>query len=84
MKALRPVAVALLLIGTSITGRAEIIDRIVAIVDAQIVTLGARVVGVELAKSVVSAFLGSEFAGGASVRKVQKLRRLDELAERPA
>ena len=52
--------------------------------DAQIVTLGARVVGVELAKSVVSAFLWSEFAGGASVRKVQKLRRLDELAERPA
>ena len=52
--------------------------------DAQIVTLGARVVGVELAKSVVSAFLESEFAGGASTRKVEKLRRLDQLAERPA
>ncbi len=45
--------------------------------DAQIVTLGARVVGVELAKSVVTAFLTSEFAGGASTRKVEKLKALD-------
>lgn len=45
--------------------------------DAQIVTLGARVVGVELAKTVVDAFLGSEFAGGGSIRKVEKLKRLD-------
>ena len=45
--------------------------------DAQIVTLGARVVGVELAKTVVMAFLESEFAGGASTRKVDKLKRLD-------
>jgi len=45
--------------------------------DAQVVTLGARVVGSELAKSVVSAFLGSEFAGGGSVRKVEKLKELD-------
>ena len=45
--------------------------------DAHIVTLGARVIGVELAKSVVSAFLASEFAGGASTRKVEKLKALD-------
>lgn len=45
--------------------------------DAQVVTLGARVVGPELAKSVVTAFLGSEFAGGGSVRKVEKLKELD-------
>jgi ribose 5-phosphate isomerase B len=45
--------------------------------DAQVVTLGARVVGVELAKSVVTAFLASEFAGGGSVRKVEKLKALD-------
>ena len=51
--------------------------------DAHIVTLGARVVGVELAKMVVSAFLASEFAGGASVRKVDKLRRLDGLLDAP-
>jgi ribose 5-phosphate isomerase B len=46
--------------------------------DAQVVTLGARVVGVELAKSVVSAFLNAEFAGGGSVRKVEKLKALDQ------
>jgi ribose 5-phosphate isomerase B len=46
--------------------------------DAQIVTLGARVVGIELAKMLVSAFLTSEFAGGASTRKVDKLKALDE------
>ena len=45
--------------------------------DAQIVTLGARVIGVELAKSIVTAFLRSEFAGGASTRKVEKLKALD-------
>jgi ribose 5-phosphate isomerase B len=45
--------------------------------DAQIVTLGARVIGVELAKTVVTAFLASEFAGGASTRKVDKLKALD-------
>lgn len=45
--------------------------------DAHIVTLGSRVIGVELAKSIVTAFLGSEFAGGASTRKVEKLKALD-------
>ena len=44
--------------------------------DAQIVALGARVIGVELAKVIVTAFLTSEFAGGPSVRKVDKLKAL--------
>ncbi len=48
--------------------------------DAQVVTLGARVVGVELAKVIVTAFLSSEFAGGASTRKVDKLKALDAQA----
>jgi ribose 5-phosphate isomerase B len=46
--------------------------------DAQILTLGARVIGPESAKTVVHAWLASEFAGGASTRKVEKLVRLDE------
>lgn len=46
--------------------------------DAQILTLGARVIGPESAKTVVHAWLESEFAGGASTRKVAKLERLDE------
>lgn len=46
--------------------------------NAQILTLGARVIGPESAKTVVHAWLESEFAGGASTRKVEKLERLDE------
>jgi ribose 5-phosphate isomerase B len=46
--------------------------------NAQILTLGARVIGPESAKTVVHAWLESEFAGGASSRKVAKLERLDE------
>src|SRR5689334_512923 len=45
--------------------------------DAQILTLGARVIGPESAKTVVHAWLESEFAGGASTRKVAKIDRLD-------
>jgi ribose 5-phosphate isomerase B len=46
--------------------------------NAQILTLGARVIGPESAKTVVHAWLASEFAGGASTRKVAKLEALDE------
>jgi ribose 5-phosphate isomerase B len=45
--------------------------------DAQILALGARVIGPELAKSVVDAFLASDFAGGASTRKVEKMNAVD-------
>lgn len=45
--------------------------------DAQVITLGARVIGPELAKMLVSAFLESDFAGGGSTRKVEKLKELD-------
>ena len=46
--------------------------------NAQILTLGARVIGPESAKTVVHAWLESEFAGGASTRKVEKIDRLEE------
>jgi ribose 5-phosphate isomerase B len=50
--------------------------------DAQILTLGARVVGPELALSLVDTWLHAEFAGGASARKVGKIiRRERELRE---
>jgi ribose 5-phosphate isomerase B len=47
--------------------------------NAQIVTLGARVVGPELAKSIVRTWLGAEFAGesSASFHKVRKLMEID-------
>jgi ribose 5-phosphate isomerase B len=41
--------------------------------DAQIVTIGARVVGPELAKAIVDAFLASDFQGGRSSDKVAKI-----------
>ena len=45
--------------------------------NAQILTLGARVIGPESAKTVVHAWLASEFAGGASTRKVDKIEELE-------
>ena len=41
--------------------------------DAQILTLGARVVGPALALSLVDTWLHAEFGGGASARKVGKI-----------
>jgi ribose 5-phosphate isomerase B len=41
--------------------------------DAQIMTMGGKTMGVEHAKSCVRAWLASEFAGGASARKVEKI-----------
>jgi ribose 5-phosphate isomerase B len=49
--------------------------------DAQVITMGARVVGPELAKSVVAAWLKSEFEAGRSGPKVQRMRELEQ-AER--
>jgi ribose 5-phosphate isomerase B len=41
--------------------------------NAQVMTLGARVVGPELAEALVRIWLDSEFQGGASARKVAKI-----------
>jgi len=47
--------------------------------DANVLTMGARVIGPELAKSVVSAWMKSEFQGGASSRKVARMRDLEKV-----
>lgn len=52
-------------------------ERLVKSNNAQIITMGAMVVGPELAKMIVRAFLGSEFQGGRSLPKVQRMRELD-------
>jgi len=49
--------------------------------DAQVITMGARVVGPELAKSVLAAWLKSEFEAARSGPKVQRMRELED-AER--
>ncbi len=51
--------------------------------NAQIITQGARVIGPELAKMVVSAWLVSEFAGGGSTQKVEKIMQIEEKYSTP-
>lgn len=51
--------------------------------NAQIITMGARVIGPELAKMVVSAWLVSEFAGGGSTQKVEKIMQIEEKYSTP-
>ncbi len=46
--------------------------------DAQVITMGARVIGPELAKKIVEVWLESDFAGGNSTRKVEKMNAVDE------
>lgn len=45
--------------------------------DAQVITMGARVVGPELAKSIIDAWLLSDFGGGGSTPKVEKMNEID-------
>lgn len=46
--------------------------------DAQVITMGARVIGPELAKSIIETWLNAEFAGGRSAPKVEKMNAVDE------
>ncbi len=50
--------------------------------DAQVLTLGARVVGPELARTIVKAWLGSEFEGGGSSAKVERIKEYDQAHRR--
>ncbi|WP_274650864.1 ribose 5-phosphate isomerase B [Paenibacillus humicola] len=46
--------------------------------DAQIITMGARVIGPELAKSIVSVWLESEFQGGKSAGKISRIQYYEQ------
>jgi ribose 5-phosphate isomerase B len=45
--------------------------------DAQVLTMGALVVGEELAKSLLDIWMAAEFSGGRSAPKVEKIKALD-------
>lgn len=46
--------------------------------DANILALGGRTIGIDLAKSIVDAFLQAEFEGGRHQRRVDKILKLEE------
>ncbi len=46
--------------------------------DAQIITLGAQVIGSELACEIIAAWLQAEFQGGRSAAKVNKINEIDQ------
>jgi ribose 5-phosphate isomerase B len=46
--------------------------------DANVIALGARLIGPDMAKACVSAFLGTDFAGGRHQRRVDQLSTLLE------
>lgn len=52
--------------------------------DAQILTMGAQIVGFALGRQLLDHWLASEFAGGPSTIKVEKIKKLDQaLRSRP-
>lgn len=46
--------------------------------NAQIMTMGARVIGIELAKIIVDEWLGAEFINGSSTPKVELIDSIDQ------
>lgn len=45
--------------------------------DAQIICMGARVIGIELAKQIIRIWLASDFDGGRSTEKVERIKYYD-------
>lgn len=46
--------------------------------NAQVMTMGSQVIGYKKAELLVDAWMNSEFTGGRSTRKVEKLKEMDE------
>ncbi|MGF1749070.1 MULTISPECIES: ribose 5-phosphate isomerase B [Vibrio] len=46
--------------------------------DAQIITMGARVIGSELAKSILDTWLAAEFVDGPSTPKVNRIKEIEK------
>jgi ribose 5-phosphate isomerase B len=58
-------------------------ERLLKSNDAQIITMGERVIGPELAKTIIDAWLVSEFQGGGSTAKVEQMRELEQKSFHP-
>jgi ribose 5-phosphate isomerase B len=54
-------------------------ERAIMSNDARVLCLGSQVVGRSVAPLLVDHWLAGEFAGGRSARKVEKIKRLDDL-----
>ena len=50
--------------------------------DAQVITMGARVVGPELAKAIMHAWLDAEFEPARSGLKVARIREFEEASKK--
>ena len=46
--------------------------------DTNILALGARVVGIELAKMIIEAWLGAKFEGGRHADRIQKIAQYEQ------
>ena len=53
-------------------------ERLLKSNNAQIITMGARVIGTESAKTIIEAWLNSVFQGGSSAPKVAQMRELEK------
>ena len=53
-------------------------ERAVASNNAQIITFGAQITGAAVAEKLIDVWLGSEYRGGRSAPKVEKMEKLDE------
>lgn len=46
--------------------------------DANVLTLGERIIGPNLAQEIVRIFLTTEFTGGRHIRRVEKIKKIEE------
>ena len=46
--------------------------------DSNMLALGARVIGLELAKDIVDAWLGASFIGAQHTRRIEKIKKIEE------
>lgn len=53
-------------------------ERLAKSNDANVLTMGARCIGVELGKMIADSWLKSDFAGGGSTPKVERMRELEK------